>query len=99
MLNTVLKIKYILLNMSVMNHALIKLLFGYSYACRTACMVAASSVIVAHNHPSGDLTPSRENIEITKKLADAGKIMGIDVVDHVIIGHDINYGFKECGIL
>jgi DNA repair protein RadC len=66
---------------------------------RTACMVSASSIIVAHNHPSGDPTPSREDIELTKKLAEAGKIMGIDVLDHVIIGQDRNYGFKESGML
>jgi DNA repair protein RadC len=66
---------------------------------RTACIISASSIIVAHNHPSGDPMPSREDIELTKKLADAGKIMGIDLLDHVIIGHDRNYGFKESGIL
>jgi DNA repair protein RadC len=66
---------------------------------RTACMIAASSIIVAHNHPSGDPAPSREDIELTKKLVDAGKIMGIDLLDHVILGHDRNYGFKESGIL
>jgi DNA repair protein RadC len=42
---------------------------------------------------------SREYIELTKKLAEAGKIMGIVLLDHVIIGYDRNYGFKECGIL
>jgi DNA repair protein RadC len=62
-------------------------------------VVSASSIIVAHNHPSGDPAPSREDIEITQKLAEAGKIMGIDVLDHVIIGHDRNYGFKEAGML
>jgi DNA repair protein RadC len=66
---------------------------------RTACMVSASSIIVAHNHPSGDPTPSREDIEITKKLAEAGKMIGIELLDHVIIGQDRNYGFKESGIL
>lgn len=66
---------------------------------RTACMVSASSIIVAHNHPSGDPTPSREDIEITKKLAEAGKMMGIELLDHVIIGYDRNYGFKEAGML
>jgi DNA repair protein RadC len=66
---------------------------------RTACMVSASSIIVAHNHPSGDPTPSREDIELTKKLAEAGKMIGIDVLDHVIIGHDRNYGFKDKGLL
>jgi DNA repair protein RadC len=66
---------------------------------KTACMISASSIIVAHNHPSGDPTPSREDIEITKKLHEAGKMMGIELLDHVIIGHDRNYGFKESGQL
>ena len=66
---------------------------------KTACMISASSIIVAHNHPSGDPTPSREDIEITKKLCEAGKMIGIEVLDHVIIGYDRNYGFKESGQL
>ena len=66
---------------------------------KTACMISASSIIVAHNHPSGDPTPSREDIEITKKLHEAGKMMGIELLDHVIIGYDRYYGFKESGQL
>ena len=66
---------------------------------RTACVVSASSIIVAHNHPSGDPAPSREDIEITKKLAEAGKMIGIELLDHVILGQDTNYGFKESGML
>ena len=66
---------------------------------KTACMISASSIVVAHNHPSGDPTPSRQDIEITKKLFEAGKMMGIELLDHVIIGCDRNYGFKESGIL
>ncbi len=66
---------------------------------KTACMISASSIIVAHNHPSGDPMPSREDIEITKILSEAGKMMGIELLDHVIIGYDRNYGFKESGHL
>jgi len=66
---------------------------------RTACMISASSIIVAHNHPSGDPSPSREDIEITKNLSEAGKMMGIELLDHVIIGYDKNYGFKESGLI
>lgn len=66
---------------------------------KTACMISASSVIVAHNHPSGDPSPSREDIELTKKLVESGKMIGIEILDHVIIGHDKNYGFRESGIL
>lgn len=46
----------------------------------------AASIIVCHNHPSGDVTPSQEDIAVTKRLVEAGKIIGIDVIDHVIIG-------------
>jgi DNA repair protein RadC len=66
---------------------------------KTACMISASSIIVAHNHPSGDPSPSREDIELTKNLSEAGKMIGIEMLDHVIIGYDKNYGFKESGIL
>lgn len=62
---------------------------------RTACMISASHIIVAHNHPSGDSTPSKEDIELTKKLVEAGKMLGINFVDHVIIGHSSNFGFHK----
>ncbi|MCF8253441.1 MAG: DNA repair protein RadC [Bacteroidia bacterium] len=50
----------------------------------------ASSIILCHNHPSGNLNPSRQDIEITKKLKEAGKLLEIDIYDHIIIG---NKGF------
>ena len=53
---------------------------------RAAILDSASRIIVVHNHPSGDTTPSAEDIQITKQLADAGKIIGIQLLDHVIIG-------------
>jgi len=56
---------------------------------------SASSVIIVHNHPSGDLDPSEDDLEITKKLIQSGEILGIDVVDHVIITQDSYYSFKE----
>lgn len=55
----------------------------------------AASVILAHNHPSGDATPSEEDIRVTKRIAKAGKIMGIDVLDHIIIGKNSNVSLKE----
>ncbi len=64
---------------------------------KTALSVSAAHIIVAHNHPSGDPTPSREDIEITKKLMEAGKIIGIDVLDHVIIGDGRHFSMKEAG--
>lgn len=58
---------------------------------------AAAGVIVAHNHPSGDPAPSREDLSITKQLMDAGTILGIDLLDHVIVGKNSLYSLKEHG--
>ena len=55
---------------------------------RPAIESNAAAVILAHNHPSGEVTPSEEDIEITKQLVQAGKIMGISLLDHVIITKD-----------
>lgn len=51
-----------------------------------ALLANAVSVIFLHNHPSGDCTPSREDIETTKRLVEAGKIIGVEVLDHIIVG-------------
>lgn len=64
---------------------------------RMALAESAAHIIVAHNHPSGDPTPSREDIEITKKLVETGSIIGIDVLDHVIIGDGRHFSMKEAG--
>jgi DNA repair protein RadC len=53
---------------------------------RPAIKDAASSIILAHNHPSGDPTPSREDIAVTDRLTDVGKTIGIDVLDHIVLG-------------
>jgi len=55
----------------------------------------AASVIVVHNHPSGDPEPSEDDLEITKRITEAGKIMGIDVLDHIIITKTKVFSFKE----
>ena len=55
----------------------------------------AASVILVHNHPSGDPEPSEDDLEITKRISEAGKIMGIDVLDHVIITKTKVFSFKE----
>ena len=52
---------------------------------KEAISSTSASVIFAHNHPSGDPTPSKEDIELTKRLAKAGEIMGIEVLDHIIV--------------
>ena len=53
---------------------------------RAACAQAAVSMILVHNHPSGDPTPSAEDLCLTRKLVEAGRVMGIRILDHVIIG-------------
>ncbi|VGO17675.1 hypothetical protein PDESU_06277 [Pontiella desulfatans] len=58
----------------------------------------ASSVILAHNHPSGDPTPSAEDIKITRQLVSAGEVLGIRVLDHVILGSD-HLSLKEAGLV
>lgn len=60
---------------------------------------SAASIICIHNHPSGDPTPSREDIEVTKRLAESGKIIGIEVLDHLIIGENKFVSLKEKGYL
>jgi|SRR5659263_364018 len=64
---------------------------------KLALAESAAHIIVAHNHPSGDPTPSREDIEITKKLVDTGTIIGITLLDHVIIGDGRHFSMKEAG--
>lgn len=59
----------------------------------------ASSVIVAHNHPSGCLTPSQADINLTRKLKDGGKLLDIAVLDHVIVTNEGHYSFADEGIL
>jgi DNA repair protein RadC len=60
---------------------------------------SAASIIALHNHPSGDPTPSREDIEVTKRLVECGKIIGIELLDHLIIGENKFVSLKEKGYL
>lgn len=56
---------------------------------------SANAILIAHNHPSGDPNPSKEDIEITERLIEAGELLNIEMLDHVIIGHDKYYSFKD----
>jgi DNA repair protein RadC len=60
---------------------------------------SAASIICFHNHPSGDPTPSREDIDVTKRLKECGKILGIELLDHIIIGDRKYISLKEKGYL
>ena len=66
---------------------------------REAINASAASVILAHNHPSGDPAPSAEDIELTRKLAEAGQLLDIPVLDHIILGDGKYVSLKEKGIL
>jgi DNA repair protein RadC len=66
---------------------------------REALKRSAASIICLHNHPSGDPSPSREDIEVTKRLVECGKMIGIDVLDHLIIGENKFVSLKEKGYL
>lgn len=59
----------------------------------------AVAIIVAHNHPSGHVEPSEEDRQVTARLKEAGNVMGIPVLDHLIIGRDRYYSFLENGAL
>ena len=62
---------------------------------RAAVLASASSVAVFHNHPSGDPAPSATDRFVTKKLVDAGELMSIDVIDHIILGSTTYFSFRE----
>jgi DNA repair protein RadC len=66
---------------------------------RVAIVAGATAVVVCHNHPSGDCTPSSDDVNITRRLARAGKIVGIPVMDHVILGAGTVFSFREQGLL
>jgi len=65
---------------------------------KEAVSASAASVIFVHNHPSGDPEASEDDIKLTKRLAEAGEIMGIDVLDHIIIGGKKNLSLKREGL-
>lgn len=67
---------------------------------RLAVMKATANIIIGHNHPSGDTKPSQEDILLTNRLAQAGEILGINVLDHVIIGSEGSYfSFRDNGMI
>lgn len=68
---------------------------------KSAILSNAASIMVFHNHPSGKLVPSTEDIEVTKRLQNAGTIIGIRLTDHIITGRETGqyYSFRESGTL
>ncbi len=66
---------------------------------KSAIRRSAAAILLAHNHPSGDPTPSKEDIDVTRRLWEAGEILGIKVLDHVIMGDNKYTSLKEKGLI
>ncbi|MEO0081473.1 MAG: DNA repair protein RadC [candidate division WOR-3 bacterium] len=64
-----------------------------------AIRAKASGIVVVHNHPSGDPTPSEDDVRLTRRLVEAGRIIGIPLLDHIIIAGDKHYSFRSRGLL
>jgi len=83
-----------LISVGTLNESLIHPREVFNSAVKTSC----NAVILVHNHPSGDCVPSENDKVVTKELVEAGKIMGINVLDHVIIGKEGFISLKESGL-
>jgi len=66
---------------------------------KAALLANAACVIVGHNHPSDDPSPSPDDIALTRRLAAAGALLGIELVDHIVVGNNRYVSFKEMGVL
>lgn len=65
---------------------------------KSALLSNAANILLFHNHPSGDVTPSREDIQLTRRVLEAGQLLGIPLMDHMILGEgEIFYSFRENG--
>ena len=66
---------------------------------KSAIKKSANSIILVHNHPSGDPHPSKEDLQITRRLSEVGDIVGIKVLDHIVIGSNKHFSFKENNLI
>ena len=66
---------------------------------RPLMLMAGNNFILSHNHPSGDVSPSEEDINFTSKIMKATKVVGLNMLDHVIYGSDNHYSFKKNGLM
>lgn len=66
---------------------------------KPAVIASAAALVLAHNHPSGDPEPSREDVELTRRLVSAGELLGIDVLDHIVIGDREHVSFADRGMI
>jgi DNA repair protein RadC len=88
-------IKYLNVSVGSLNSSIVHPREVFSEAVKVGC----SGMLLVHNHPSGDPEPSREDIETTQRLVNAGNILGIRVLDHVVIGDGKYISFKEQGLM
>jgi DNA repair protein RadC len=58
----------------------------------------ATAIIIGHNHPSGDPTPSPEDVQVTRSLVEAGQLLGVEVLDHIVVGAKLSKSLKEAGL-
>lgn len=72
-------------------------IFSVREILQKALLANAVNIVIMHNHPSGDPTPSRQDVTMTEKLQEAGQIVGIGVLDHLIIGHGKYTNLKDRG--
>lgn len=87
-------IKVVDISIGSLNSSIVHPREVYNEAVKCRC----ASIILVHNHPSGDAAPSTEDISITKRISDAGKILGIELLDHIIIGDKVFTSLKERNI-
>ena len=66
---------------------------------KAAILASAGAILLAHNHPSGDVTPSKDDVDLTRRMVEAGRIIGIEVIDHIIIGDGHHLSFRERGLI
>ncbi len=90
---------YVLRSMTIHIGTVNASLVGPREIFREAVREGATSIIVVHNHPSGDPTPSPEDVAVTDRLVEVGKALDILVLDHVILGENREFSFKERGLL
>jgi DNA repair protein RadC len=88
-------IRIILLGIGTINRAIVHPREVFHYALKDLAM----AVLICHNHPSGLLSPSYEDLNITKRLIEAGEIMGIPIIDHLIINKKTYFSFKKENII
>ena len=96
LLNTKLRIKgHYIVSQGALNEAIAQ----PREVFRTAIMAAAYAIVLMHNHPSGETDPSDADRAITRRLSQAAEILRIELCDHVIVGHQRYFSFKETGLL